>query len=86
MTTAAHFIGIDLHKTVVRVCVLNERGGVSEELRVRLGTGRWPRSAAASGTLEIGLGTPDGDDRDVPLHQAKRFQGRARHRGAASAR
>jgi transposase len=38
MTKAVHFIGIDLHKTVVQVCVLNKRGEVSEEFRVRLGT------------------------------------------------
>jgi len=38
MTKATHFIGIDLHKTVVQVCVLDERGEVSEEFRVRLGT------------------------------------------------
>ena len=39
MTKATHFIGSDLHKTVVQVCVLDERGEVSEEFRVRLGTG-----------------------------------------------
>src|SRR5690242_18688433 len=38
MSKATHFIGIDLHKTVVQVCVLDERGEVSEEFRVRLGT------------------------------------------------
>jgi transposase len=38
MIKAAYFIGIDLHKTVVQVCVLNTRGDVSEEFRVRLGT------------------------------------------------
>jgi transposase len=38
MTKATYFIGIDLHKTVVQVCVLDERGAVSEEFRVRLGT------------------------------------------------
>jgi transposase len=37
MTKATHFIGIDLHKTVVQVCVLDEHGEVSEEFRVRLG-------------------------------------------------
>lgn len=38
MSKATHFIGIDLHKTVVQVCVLDERGEVSEEFRIRLGT------------------------------------------------
>ena len=38
MTKARHFIGIDLHKTVVQVCVLDNRGEVSEEFRIRLGT------------------------------------------------
>jgi len=38
MTKATHFIGIDLHKTVVQVCVLADRGEVREEFRVRLGT------------------------------------------------
>ena len=34
MTKVTHFIGIDLHKTVVQVCVLDERGEVSDEFRV----------------------------------------------------
>src|SRR5215467_9018983 len=38
MTTVTPFIGIDLHKTVVPVWVLDERGEVSEEFRVRLST------------------------------------------------
>ena len=38
MRKATHFIGIDLHKTVVQICVLDERGDVSDEFRVRLGT------------------------------------------------
>lgn len=38
MTKVTHFIGIDLHKTVVQVCVLDERGEVSDEFRVRMGT------------------------------------------------
>jgi transposase len=38
MTKATHFIGIDLHKTVVQVCVLGDRGELSEEFRVRLVT------------------------------------------------
>jgi transposase len=36
MTKATHFIGIDLHKTVVQVCVLGKQGEVTDEFRVRL--------------------------------------------------
>src|SRR5215471_11652852 len=38
MTKPRHFIGIDLHKTVVQVCVLDHRGEISEEFRLRLDT------------------------------------------------
>jgi len=36
MTKPRYFIGIDLHKTVIQVCVLDHRGEVSEEFRLRL--------------------------------------------------
>jgi transposase len=36
MTKPRHFIGIDLHKTVIQVCVLDHRGELSEEFRLRL--------------------------------------------------
>lgn len=36
MQKARYFIGIDLHKTVVQVCVLDRAGEVVEELRLRL--------------------------------------------------
>jgi transposase len=36
MPQPTHFIGIDLHKTVVQVCVLDDRGEISEEFRLRL--------------------------------------------------
>src|SRR5262245_58932733 len=36
MTKPTHFIGIDLHKTVIQVCVLDHRGEISEEFRLRL--------------------------------------------------
>jgi transposase len=38
MTKPTHFIGIDLHKTVIQVCVLDERGELSEEFRLRVET------------------------------------------------
>jgi transposase len=38
MNKATHFIGIDLHKTVIQVCVLDSHGGVTDEFRVRLET------------------------------------------------
>src|SRR5713101_2486357 len=38
MTKPMHFIGIDLHKTVIQVCVLDDRGDLSEEFRLRLET------------------------------------------------
>lgn len=36
MQQTHYFIGIDLHKTVVQVCVLDGQGGVVEEFRMRL--------------------------------------------------
>jgi transposase len=36
MKKAQHFIGIDLHKTVIQVCVLNNAGEIEEEVRQRL--------------------------------------------------
>jgi len=36
MKKAQYFIGIDLHKTVIQVCVLNKEGEVHEEFRQRL--------------------------------------------------
>jgi|KBSSwiStaDraftv2_1062776.scaffolds.fasta_scaffold79637_5 hypothetical protein len=33
MKKTPHFIGIDLHKTVIQVCVLNHAGDVKEEFR-----------------------------------------------------
>jgi transposase len=38
MTKPRHFIAIDLHKTVIQVCVLDEQGELSEEFRLRLAT------------------------------------------------
>jgi transposase len=38
MTKPRHFIAIDLHKTVIQVCVLDDRGELSEEFRLRLAT------------------------------------------------
>jgi len=36
MKKAQYFIGIDLHKTVIQVCVLNKSGEIHEEFRLRL--------------------------------------------------
>ncbi len=36
MKKTQHFIGIDLRKTVIQVCVLNKAGDVVEEFRQRL--------------------------------------------------
>ena len=36
MKKARYFIGIDLHKTVIQVCVVNTTGEVHEEFRLRL--------------------------------------------------
>jgi hypothetical protein len=36
MTKPRYFIGIDLHKTVLQVCVLDHQGETSEEFRLRL--------------------------------------------------
>ena len=38
MTRPRHFIGIDLHKTAIQVCVLDEKGERSEEFHLRLET------------------------------------------------
>lgn len=38
MTEPKYFIGIDLHKTVIQVCVLDDKGELSEEFRLRLET------------------------------------------------
>src|ERR671927_44174 len=38
MTKPSYFIGIDLHKTVIQLCVLDHKGEVSEEFRLRLGS------------------------------------------------
>jgi hypothetical protein len=38
MTKPRYFIGIDLHKTVLQVGVLDHRGEISEEFRLRLDT------------------------------------------------
>src|SRR5215470_8698202 len=38
MTRPRHFIGIDLHKTAIQVCVLDDKGELSEEFRLRLET------------------------------------------------
>jgi transposase len=38
MTKPMHFIAIDLHKTVLQVCVLDAKGELSEEFRLRLET------------------------------------------------
>ena len=36
MTKPTHFIAIDLHENVLQACVLDERGEISEEFRLRL--------------------------------------------------
>ena len=36
MKKAQNFIGVDLHKTVIQVCVLNKAGEINEEFRQRL--------------------------------------------------
>jgi transposase len=36
MKKVQHFVGIDLHKTVIQVCVLNKAGEMTEEVRQRL--------------------------------------------------
>jgi hypothetical protein len=36
MQKARYFIGIDLHKTIVQVCVLDAQGCVVEEFHLRL--------------------------------------------------
>lgn len=38
MQKARYFIGIDLHKTVIQVCVLDGHGRIVEEFRMRWGT------------------------------------------------
>jgi predicted NBD/HSP70 family sugar kinase len=38
MTEPKYFIGIDLHKTVIQVCVLDDKGELGEECRLRLET------------------------------------------------
>jgi hypothetical protein len=35
MTEPKHFSGIDLHKTAIQVCVLEDKGELSEEFRLR---------------------------------------------------
>jgi hypothetical protein len=38
MARPRHFIGIDLHKTTIQVCVLDDKGELSEEFRLQLET------------------------------------------------
>ena len=45
MQKIRYFIGIDLHKTLMQVCVLDEHGSLVEEFRMRLGNTE-PREAA----------------------------------------